>query len=108
MPLLHIVALRFRDDLTDEQIIAHFNTEVRLQNRMPDLVQSFFFYKNVTLEARRPNNLGCQWTVISRLFRAEDLPTYIDHPQHREVGAIQAPMLVDKFVVDLEVGTDVI
>ena len=77
-PLLHIVALKFRPELTESRIRAHFEEEVALARRMPELVESW--------------------------LRAADLQTYLDHPQHREVGAIQQGMLLGKFVVDVEVA----
>ncbi len=70
---------------------------------MPELVAEFTYAKNVSLADRGDVNGGCQWVVMSKLFREEDLPTYINHPQHREVGAIQSSMLEGKFVVDLVV-----
>jgi len=58
----------------------------------------------VSLLDRADVNGGCQWVVTSKLFRAADLPVYLSHPQHKELGAIQAPLLTGKFVVDYEVG----
>ena len=102
-PLLHIVCLRFKPELTEERIIQHFKEEVALTTRMPDLVASFTFHKNVSLEDRADVNGGCQWVVMSKLFRAEDLKAYLCHPEHVAVGVIQNPMLLGKFVVDVEV-----
>lgn len=68
MVLCHVVALKFKADLTDEQIIEHFKTEVRsrlsgathntcapqvnLKERMPDLVIEWNYGKNVSLLTR--------------------------------------------------------
>ena len=60
------------------------------------------FRKNVSLLDRADVNGGCQWVVTSKLFRAADLPVYLSHPQHKELGAIQAPLLTGKFVVDVD------
>ena len=38
MPLMHVVCLRFRADLSEEAIVAHFLNEVNLKTRMPELV----------------------------------------------------------------------
>ena len=103
-PLLHIVALKFRPELTESRIRAHFEEEVALARRMPELVESWQYGPNTSLISRAADNAGCNWVVICRLFRAADLQTYLDHPQHREVGAIQQGMLLGKFVVDVEVA----
>lgn len=103
-PLLHIVALKFRDDLTEARIRAHFEEEVALARRMPELVESWQYGPNVSLVSRAADNAGCNWVVFCRLFRAADLQTYLNHPQHKEVAVIQGPMLLTKFVVDVEVA----
>jgi hypothetical protein len=101
-PLLHIVALCFKPHLTDAQIVQHFETEVNLKARMPELVASWSYSKNTSLEARRDANGGCQWVVMCNLYSREQLQEYLTHPQHKEVGAIQGPLLDGKFVVDVE------
>jgi len=106
MPLLHVVSLRFRDDLSDADIIAHMRRDVNLQARMPHLVMSWTFRKNETLRERAEANGGCGWVVMSKLFRAEDLQAYIDHEQHRQVAAIQRDLITNKFVVDFVVGEE--
>jgi hypothetical protein len=106
MPLLHIVSLRFRDDMSEADVVKHFETEVALKRRMPELVEWWTFRKNVSLKDRADVNGGCQWVVTSKLFRAGDLPAYLAHPQHKEVAAIQASLLTGKFVVDYEVGEE--
>lgn len=40
MPLLHVVALRFKEGITDEEIENHFKTEVNLKERMPGWFRS--------------------------------------------------------------------
>ena len=156
MALLHVVSLRFRDDLTDADVRAHMLRDVNLQvrylqrparrrltttatprpsrtlyssrslrpqatarlhhyhsppsspsqARMPHLVSCWTFRKNETLRERADANGGCNWVVISKLFRAEDLPTYIAHPEHQAVAAIQRDLITNKHVVDMIVGAD--
>ncbi len=101
-PLLHIVCLRFRDDLSEESIILHFENDVALSRRMPHLVSSWRFAKNQSLASRADVNGGCQWVVVSTLFDATMLDDYLNHPQHKEVGAIQGPLITNKFVVDID------
>ena len=80
--------------------------QVNLKGRMPELVDWWTFRKNVSLKDRADVNGGCQWVVTSKLYRAEDLPAYLQHPQHKKVAAIQSNLLTGKFVVDYEVAED--
>ena len=100
-PLLHIVALRFRADLSEEDIRKHFENDVALTRRMPELVESWRFEKNVSLLTRPDVNGGCQGVVVSKLFDGAQLPAYLAHPEHVEVGRIQAPLVEGRFVVDI-------
>ncbi len=102
-PLLHIVALRFREDLDSDFITDHFIKDVRLDTRMPELVKSFTFHRNVSLLDRADVNGGCSWVVMSTLFDESMLKTYLEHPEHRDVGRIQTPLLTGKFVLDVVV-----
>ena len=71
---------------------------------MPELVRGWTFKRNVSLASRADVNGGCQWVVVAQLFDKSMLPAYLDHPEHREVGRIQAPLLLNKFVLDFVVG----
>ena len=101
-PLLHIVALRFRAEYTEERIRAHFVEEVALTRRMPELVESWTWGPNTSLTTRADVNGGCQWVVVARLRDATQLQAYLDHAEHKAIGAIQGPMLESRFVVDVE------
>ena len=101
-PLLHLVALRFKPHLSDADIVRHFETEVNLKARMPELVASWSFSRNTSLEARREAYGGCQWVVMCNLHDRAALQAYLTHPQHVEVGRLQGPLLDGKFVVDVE------
>jgi hypothetical protein len=83
--ILHIVALQFKPEYSEERIIQHFNEEVALKKRMPDLVYDFTFRPNFTLESRKDVNGGCQWVVLCKLFSDDPskLQEYLDHPQHK-------------------------
>lgn len=103
--ILHIVALRFKEEFTEEQIARHFIEEVNLKVRMPELVDDFTWRRNISLADRRDVNGGCQWVVVARL-RSDDpakLAEYLSHPEHKEVGRLQNPMLEGRFVVDIVV-----
>ena len=100
-PLLHIVCLRFRDDLDDAAVIAHFERDVRLRARMPELVRDWRFEKNVSRADRADVNGGVGWVVLATLHDAAMLPAYLVHPEHQDVGRLQAPLITGKFVVDV-------
>ena len=101
-PLLHIVALRFRPELTDAEIVAHFERDVALSRRMPELVAAWVFKRNVSLTQRSDVNGGCGWVVISRLHDATRLSEYLAHTEHHAIAAIQSSLITSKFVVDCE------
>ena len=102
VPLLHVVALRFRPELTEEEITAHFERDVALLRRMPELVAAWSYKKNVSLADRGDVNGGCGWVVFARLHDSRTLGSYLSHPEHQAVGAIQNSLITGKFVVDVE------
>ncbi len=102
VPLLHVVALRFRPELSDAQVVEHFERDVALLRRMPELVAAWSYKKNVSLADRGDVNGGCQWVVFARLHDARQLGDYLCHPEHKEVGAIQSSLITGKFVLDVE------
>jgi len=63
MPVIHIVALKFKADLSDEDVDKHFKEDARLKERMPELVIEWTYSKNLSLEARSDVNGGCNWIV---------------------------------------------
>lgn len=103
MPLLHIVALNFKAEFCEERIVQHFIEEVALTRRMPHLVQSWSFKKNISLTSRADVNGGCQWVVLCTLFKPEQLEEYLTHPEHKDIGVLQNPMIQGRFVVDVVV-----
>ncbi len=101
--ILHIVALKFKPEFTEERIQQHFEEEVALLKRMPELVKEYSWKKNISLEDRKDVNGGCQYVVLCKLHSNDPakLTEYLAHPQHKEVGVIQNPMLDGRFVVDV-------
>lgn len=66
MPILHIVALKFKAEFSDEAVEKHFKEDARLKERCPDLVLDWSFSKNISLKTRADVNLGCNWVVHVR------------------------------------------
>lgn len=126
-------ALKFKEGITAERVREHFETEVKLKERMPELVLSWSWSPNLSLATRADVNGGMTYVVSVNVATLEDLDAYLKHPQHmvrwfqlllvadrvvlltrslyrdwlcvQEVVVIQGPMIEDKFVVDLDVST---
>lgn len=65
-----------------------------------DLVESWSWGKNESLEMRKDVNQGMAWVVTVTLKDMAALEAYLPHPQHMEVKKIQGPMVDSIFVVD--------
>eukprot|EP01121_Diplochlamys_sp_Union-15-3_P005023 TRINITY_DN15266_c0_g1_i1.p1 TRINITY_DN15266_c0_g1~~TRINITY_DN15266_c0_g1_i1.p1 ORF type:complete len:106 (+),score=16.76 TRINITY_DN15266_c0_g1_i1:24-341(+) len=96
----HIVLLEFDSKLSDDFIEKHFKNDVKLKERMPELVISWEWAKNIHVPENRAKNLT--HIVIVSFKSLEDIKTYLTHPQHKEVVAIQGPYIKDKVVMDME------
>ncbi len=85
MPLLHIVALRFKAEFSKERIAQHFEEEVNLKGRMPELVAEWSWRENVSLQERKDVNGGCNYVVLCKLYSSDPgiLKTYLEHPEHK-------------------------
>eukprot|EP00747_Dinoflagellata_sp_TGD_P101790 gnl/TRDRNA2_/TRDRNA2_168459_c0_seq9.p1 gnl/TRDRNA2_/TRDRNA2_168459_c0~~gnl/TRDRNA2_/TRDRNA2_168459_c0_seq9.p1 ORF type:complete len:164 (+),score=35.55 gnl/TRDRNA2_/TRDRNA2_168459_c0_seq9:259-750(+) len=79
-PLAHIVALKFKDDLSHASLEQHF-------------VQ-------VSLSSRADKNRGMQYVVLVNLKDEAALEQYIPHPEHLAVKEIQRPMVEDIVPLD--------
>eukprot|EP00747_Dinoflagellata_sp_TGD_P101787 gnl/TRDRNA2_/TRDRNA2_168459_c0_seq4.p1 gnl/TRDRNA2_/TRDRNA2_168459_c0~~gnl/TRDRNA2_/TRDRNA2_168459_c0_seq4.p1 ORF type:complete len:184 (+),score=39.35 gnl/TRDRNA2_/TRDRNA2_168459_c0_seq4:259-810(+) len=99
-PLAHIVALKFKDDLSHASLEQHFVQEVKLKERMPDIVHSWAWSKNVSLSSRADKNRGMQYVVLVNLKDEAALEQYIPHPEHLAVKEIQRPMVEDIVPLD--------
>jgi len=98
----HVVLLEFLPEYNDDaKLAAHFQNEVKLRERMPNLVLKWEWAKNVWIPENRARNF--QYIVVSYFKSAEDLKIYLTHPEHEKVKAIQGKMVKDKIVMDYEV-----
>jgi len=98
----HVVLLEFHPEYNDDaKLAAHFQNEVKLRERMPNLVLKWEWAKNVWIPENRARNF--QYIVVSYFKSAEDLKIYLTHPEHEKVKAIQGKMVKDKIVMDYEV-----
>jgi len=71
---------------------------------MPELVKSWSWKANHSREDRPvEDNQGCHAVVIVRLAGYAKVAEYLAHKEHKALGAIQAPLLAAKHVVDVDV-----
>eukprot|EP00045_Choanoeca_perplexa_P019290 m.294003 g.294003 ORF g.294003 m.294003 type:complete len:104 (+) comp36321_c0_seq1:3-314(+) len=102
MVLLHIVGLKFNDGITEETIKHHFEEEVALKKRMPDLVLDWHWGRNVSEHTRGDVNHGMRYVVVVTLKDKAALEAYLPHPEHIQVKDIQGPMVHSITVLDIE------
>merc|ERR1740117_2443759 len=108
--LLHIVAIKFVDGLDEERLKRHFVEEVNLKARMPDLVISWSWSKNLTIEERGPANRAMQYQYVMtvRLRDEAALEEFLPHAEHLAVKEIQASMVADIIPLDITIPDDLL
>ena len=98
----HVVGLRFVPEMSEEDIVTHFETEVLLHERMPELVPSrghWSYSKNnsgpLFPESDRGAalNNGAEWVVTVWLADRDAMLKYGPHPKHQELMALQSNKL---------------
>ena len=113
--ILHVVGLKFLPEMTEADIIQHFETEVVLHERMPELVLSrahWDYSKNNSgplfpdTDRGAALNSGCEWVVTVLLANRDAMMAYGPHPKHQELMALQSTKLAadGKCVLDPIVG----
>ena len=94
--LFHVVAFKFKDGATKEQIKEVEKAFQGLTKKIPE-IGSLKWGTNVSPEK---HDKGFTHGFVLR-FRAEkDRDTYLDHPAHKEFGKLVGPVLADVFVID--------
>ena len=97
--VLHVVGLKFVPEMSEADIATHFETEVALHERMPELVPTrahWGWSKNnsgpLFPESDRGAalNNGCEYVVTVWLAGREAMLKYGPHPKHVELMALQA------------------
>ena len=69
MPILHVVALKNKPEVTDEQMEAALR-EANIQERMPHLVHDWHWGKNINFPVRPADCKEFRW-VMSMVFNNE-------------------------------------
>ena len=113
--IAHVVGLKFLPELSEEEIVKHFEEEVALHKRMPELVpfRSRWSYSKNQSGSLFPNdrgaalNNGSEWIVVVWLESRRAMSDYGPHPKHQELVALQADKLAPdgKMVLDATVNS---
>ena len=94
--LRHVVAFKFKDGTTKEQI-KQVETAFRdLQKKIPE-IKGYEWGLNISPEN---HNKGCTHGFILTFDSEKDRDTYLNHDAHKEFGKLVGPVLGDVFVID--------
>jgi hypothetical protein len=94
--LRHVVALKFKDGATKEQIKQVEDAFAALESRIPT-VNSLKWGTNISPEKL---NKGYTHCFILTFKTEKDRDDYLVHPAHKEFGKILEPVLADVMVID--------
>ena len=94
--LRHVVAFRFKQGTTKEQIKQVEDAFRDLKKRIPDIAE-FEWGTNNSPEGK---NRGCTHGFILTFKSEKDRDAYLPHPAHKEFGKLVGPLLDDVFVID--------
>ena len=97
--LLHVVAFKFKEGTTKEQIKQVEDAFRDLKKKIKE-IKSYEWGTNISKENR---NKGCTHGFILSFNSEKDRDTYINHPAHKEFGKLVGPLLDDVFVIDFQV-----
>ncbi len=94
--LHHVVAFKFKDGTTKEQIKQVEDAFRDLPKKITE-IQAYEWGTNVSQENR---NKGCTHCFILTFKTEKDRDIYINHPAHKEFGKLVGPVVADVFVID--------
>ena len=94
--LRHVVAFKFKEGTTHEQINEVVEAFRDLKKKIRE-IQDYEWGTNISKENR---NKGCTHGFILTFKSDKDRDTYIDHPAHKDFGKLVGPVLDDVFVID--------
>jgi hypothetical protein len=99
MMIMHVVTFRWKDGVTDEMTAAGSDALTALVPSIPEVV-GYWHGKNLGL---RPGT--ADYAVVAVIKTAEDLPKYLDHPEHlRIVSELLAPLTAERMATQIDVG----
>jgi hypothetical protein len=94
--LRHVVAFKFKDGTTKEQIK---QVEDAFRD-LPKKVTEIKGYEWGLNNSPEKHNRGCTHGFILTFTSEKDRDTYLEHPAHKEFGKLVGPLLAEVFVID--------
>ncbi|MHB8523881.1 MAG: Dabb family protein [Limisphaerales bacterium] len=94
--LRHVVAFKFKDGTTAEQIKQVEDAFRELKTKISE-IKAYEWGVNVSPEKR---NKGFTHGFIVTFKNEKDRDAYLVHPAHKEFGTLVGPLLDDVFVID--------
>ena len=94
--LRHVVAFKFKDGTTKEQIKQVEDAFRDLQKKITE-IKAYEWGLNNSPEN---HNKGCTHGFILTFNSEKDRDTYLNHEAHKEFGKLVGPVLADVFVID--------
>ncbi len=94
--LRHVVAFKFKDTATKQQIKEVEDAFRALKGKIPEIV-SYEWGTNVSPEKR---DKGFTHGFILTFKRDKDRDAYLVHAEHKKFGELVGPVLGDVFVID--------
>ena len=94
--LRHVVAFKFKDGTTKEQIKQVEDAFRDLQKKIKK-IKGYEWGTNISPENR---NKGCTHGFVLTFNSEKDRDIYLNHPAHKEFGKLVGPVLDDVFVID--------
>jgi hypothetical protein len=94
--LRHVVAFKFKEGTTPEQIKRVEEAFRDLKKKIP-AIADFEWGTNNSPEGK---NKGCTHGFVLTFKSEKDRDAYLPHPAHKEFGKLVGPLLDDVFVID--------
>ena len=94
--LRHVVAFKFKETATKENITQIENEFRALKTKIPE-IKGYEWGLNNSPEKL---NKGCTHGFILTFNTEKDRDTYLNHPQHKSFGCLVKTLLDDVFVMD--------
>lgn len=94
--LRHVVAFKFKDTATSEQIKKVETAFAALPKKISQIKQFEWGMNN----SPEKLNKGCTHGFILTFDSEKARDIYLEHPTHKEFGALVGPLLADVFVID--------
>ncbi|SRR6266540_5071756 len=94
--LRHVVAFKFKDGTTREQIKKVEDAFRDLKRKIKE-IKAYEWGTNISPENR---NKGCTHGFILTFNSEKDRDVYLEHPDHKAFAGIAGPVLGDVFVID--------